>query len=101
MSAVILNLLVDEGIFSSVSDSLLVFQGEQIEFTTLGVRSYSNQHALESISEQVSGYLGKVQIQIRTSEASYLSIVEFLKNQHPNMQCRYWVVPVLDSGSFL
>lgn len=98
MSAVMLKLVVDEGVFSSVSDSLLVYPSAQIAFNTLAIRSYSNEHELEGIKEQVAGYLAKVQIEIRTTEDEYQSILEFLKMHHPRMECQYWVLPVLDSG---
>ena len=98
MTAVILKLVIDEGIFSAVSDSLLVFENTQIEFNTLSVRSYSNEHQLEGIKEQVAGYLGKVQIEIRTTQEAYKDILNFLKVQHPKLESDYWVVPVFDSG---
>jgi len=98
MTAVILKLVIDEGIFSAVSDSLLVFENTPIEFNTLSVRSYSNEHQLEGIKEQVAGYLGKVQIEIRTTQEAYKDILNFLKAHHPKLESDYWVVPVFDSG---
>ena len=98
MTAVILKLVIDEGIFSAVSDSLLVFENTPIEFNTLSVRSYSNEHQLEGIKEQVAGNLGKVQIEIRTTQEAYKDILNFLKGHHPKLESDYWVVPMLDSG---
>ena len=99
MTAVILKLVIDEGIFSAVSDSLLVFENTPIEFNTLSVRSYSNEHQLEGIKEQVAGYLGKVQVEIRTTQEAYKDILKFLKAHHPKLESEYWVVPLLDSGN--
>ena len=98
MTAVILKLVIDEGVFAAVSDSLLVFETTPIEFNTLSIRSYSNEHQLEGIKEQVAGYLGKVQIEIRTTQEAYKDILNFLKVNHPKLESDYWVVPVLDSG---
>jgi len=98
MSAVILKLVLDESVFSAVSDSLLVFEPEKIEYNSISIRSYSNEHKLEGTKEQVAGYLAKVQIEIRTTEADYASILSYLKNNHPNIALQYWVVPILTSG---
>ena len=98
MTAVILKLVIDEGVFAAVSDSLLVFEKTPVEFNTLSIRSYSNEHQLEGIKEQDSGYLGKVQIEISTTQEAYKDILSFLKAHHQKLTSDYWVVPVLDSG---
>jgi len=98
MSAVILKLVLDESVFSAVSDSLLVFEPVKIEYSSVLIRSYSNEHKLEGAKEQVAGYLDKVQIEIRTAETDYSTILSYLKNNHPNVVLQYWVVPVLAAG---
>jgi len=98
MSGVLIKLVIDEGVFAAVADSLLVYEKSQIEFKSVSIRSYSNEHELEEIKEKVAGYLAKVQIEINTTQNQYSDILDYLKEQHPNMQCHYLVTPVLDSG---
>ena len=98
MTAVILKIVLDETVFPALSDSLLVYEKTSIEFNTLSIRSFSNEHQLEGIKEQVAGYLGKVQIEIRTSQEAYKDILNYLKAHHPKLESDYWVVPLLDSG---
>lgn len=97
-SGVLLKLVIDEGMFASVSDSLLVYEKTQIEFKSVSIRSYSNEHDLEEIKEKVAGYIAKVQVEICTTQEEYADILAYLKIHHPNMHCHYLVTPVLDSG---
>ncbi|WP_040726506.1 DUF3240 family protein [Thiomicrorhabdus sp. Kp2] len=98
MSGVLLKLILDEGVFASVSDSLLVYEKSQIEFKSVSIRSYSNEHELEEIEEQVAGYLAKVQVEIITTQEEYTHILAYLKTEHPRIDCHYLVTPVLESG---
>jgi spore coat polysaccharide biosynthesis predicted glycosyltransferase SpsG len=98
MSGVLIKLLIDEGVFSVVADSLLVYEKAHIEFKTLSIRSYSNENELEEIEEQVAGYLAKVQVEIMTTQENYTNILAYLRDQHPRLQCHYFITPVLESG---
>lgn len=98
MSGVLIKLVIDEGVFAAVADSLLVYEKAQIEFKALSIRSYSNQHELEEVEEQVAGYLAKVQIEIITTEDEYKNILVYLKEAHPRLDCHYLITPVLESG---
>ncbi|GAB6071268.1 hypothetical protein JCM30760_23650 [Thiomicrorhabdus hydrogeniphila] len=98
MSGVLIKLVIDEGVFATVADSLLIYKKQQIDFKTLSIRSYSNQHNFEETKEQVAGYLAKVQVEIITTQEEYADILAYLKEEHPRVDCNYLVTPVLESG---
>ncbi|WP_029406698.1 DUF3240 family protein [Thiomicrorhabdus sp. Milos-T2] len=98
MAGVLIKLIIDEGVFAAVADSLLVYEKAKIEFKTLSIRSFSNEHELEEIEEQVAGYLAKIQVEIITTEEEFQHILAYLKEEHPRVDCNYLVTPVLESG---
>ena len=98
MSAVLLKLVIDEGVFAAVSDSLLMYEKAQLEFKSVSTRSYSNDQKLTEIKEKVAGYLAKVQIEIRTTQEESTDILAYLKEHHSRVVCDYLVIPVLDFG---
>ncbi|MDX1352813.1 MAG: DUF3240 family protein [Thiomicrorhabdus sp.] len=98
MSGVLLKLVLDEGVFAAVSDSLLIYEKTRIEFKSVSIRSYSNEHELAEIKEKVAGYLAKVQIEITTTQEEYAEILVYLKKHHPNISCHYLLTPILDLG---
>lgn len=98
MSDVLIKLVINEGVFATIADSLLTYDKRKIEFKSVSIRSYSNENNLSEIKEQVAGYLAKVQIQIRTTQEEYADILAYLKEQHPRVACDYLVMPVIDFG---
>jgi len=100
ISGVLIKLVINVGVFATIADSLLTYDKCKIEFKSMSIRSYSNEHELAEIKEQVAGYLAKVQIEVRTTQEEYADILAYLKEHHPKVACDYMVIPVIDFGVF-
>ncbi len=69
MQKCILRLIVDNGLYDSMTDCLLTFPERELEFMGFSIQAHTQM--LGEISEQVSGFKQKILIEISTKHRYY------------------------------
>jgi len=70
-------------------------------FTTGEVEGHGRHTKLQSMAEQVRGRARRGQMKVVLNDEDARELIAFLKGELGNADIVYWIMPVLEFGSFL
>jgi len=82
----------------AVVDCLLALESAD-GFSSLVVNAHTDKHENLSLAEQVTGRQKQIRFQMYVPERQLTALIEQLKKNFLGSGIRYWVMPVLDSGT--
>jgi len=94
MQKCILKLILDEGLYDEMTDSLLTFPHRELEFMGFSVQAHSQ--SLQDIREQVSGFKQKMVIEITTDEKEAGEIYLYVKETLTEASFEAQLFPMLN-----
>ncbi len=80
-------------------DCLLTFEAEQ-GFSSFPIRAHDHKNQNLSISEQVTGRQDQIRFQMYIPEQALEELINTLKTEFSGSGVNYWVLPVIEQGSF-
>lgn len=98
MADILLNLVMPKGVAQHVEDLLLGSPDLVRGFTASEAEGHGSVVELVEPGELVSGHSPRVQIQAAGPEEKMRAVLAMLKNELPNANIYYWLLPVIDMG---
>lgn len=80
-------------------DCLLTFEAEK-GFSSFPIRAHDHKNQNLSISEQVTGRQDQIRFQMYIPEQALEELINTLKTEFSGSGIHYWVMPVIEQGSF-
>ena len=96
----LLTLAVPQALEEEILDLLWAHPEMVPGFTVLHGQGMGAHVALTSSMEQVQGRARRVLVQVALPQAQLPALIDTLKQALPSPQIAYWVLPLLDFGSF-
>ncbi|MBD3821809.1 MAG: DUF3240 family protein, partial [Thiotrichales bacterium] len=84
----LLQLIVDGKVVHEVIDQLLTFE-TPLKFNVEAINAYHSSQRLNSTSEQVSGHVKRIKIEVLVTEDNYQAVVEHAKQPLTYSEMRY------------
>lgn len=93
----LLQLIVDGKVAHEVIDQLLTFE-MPLKFNVEAISAYHATQRLSSTSEQVSGHVKRIKIEVLVTEDNYQAVIEHAKEPLTYSEMRYILMPITDLG---
>ncbi len=95
---ILLTLVAPAALEESLVDLLLAAPGLALGFTTSAVDGHGSEIALVSVNERVRGRGRRVRIEVATSGAAVIFLLDELRAALPDTNVFFWVTSLLDCG---
>lgn len=93
----LLQLIVDDKVIHEVIDQLLTFE-TALKFNVEAINAYHSSQRLGSTSEQVSGHVKKIKIEVQVEDSNYRAVIDHAKSPLSYSEMEYLLLPVAEVG---
>jgi len=93
----LLQLIVNDKIVNEVIDQLLTFE-TLLKFNVEDINAYHASQQLGSTSEQVSGHVKRIKIEVQVSAENFRSVLNHAKAPQLYSEMEYVLIPVIELG---